>query len=427
VRYLVLLQLALLFLSGCGNPVAFESQSSSLLSKAPPFTQEVPPAPTVVPPAPTVAPPAPTVVPPAPTVVPPAPTVVPPAPTVVPPAPTVVPPAPTVAPPAPTVAPPAPTIVPPAPTLPPNPSAVQVFQQNDRNENVDILFISDNSSSMEVEQEKLGRRFSSFIRSLFGVQWQIGITTTDLSMGIHSTNGNLLRLTGANNGTWTPPRILVPSMSNQERIFADTVQRPETAGCAGGSDCPSTNEEPLGAMLQLFAKRNRAENSGFIRNNADMAVVIISDEDEMSQGGRRATKPVDVINEFNRLWPTNKKLAVYGIVVPPGDEACLTEQRRTGPEAFYGRSVAELAQLTGGAVGSICETDYSNMLGEIGESVRRLLTSVQLDRDPIASSVRVEFEPAQSTPFIVRGRRVEFERAPARGTQIRVTYEYEAE
>lgn len=208
---------------------------------------------------------------------------------------------------------------------------MQVFQQNDRNENVDILFISDNSSSMEVEQEKLGRRFSSFIRGLFGVQWQIGITTTDLSMGRHSTNGNLLRLTGADNGTWTPPRILLPTMSNQERIFADTVQRPETVGCAGGSDCPSTNEEPLGAMLALFAKRNRSENAGFIRSNADLAVVVISDEDERSQGGRRATKPADVINEFNRLWPTGKRLGVYGIVIPPGDEACLTNSAAQDP------------------------------------------------------------------------------------------------
>src|SRR4051812_4792872 len=47
---------------------------------------------------------------------------------------------------------------------------------------VDILFVDDNSKSMAPEQQKMSERFSTFIQSLAGVDWQIAITTTDIAL-----------------------------------------------------------------------------------------------------------------------------------------------------------------------------------------------------------------------------------------------------
>lgn len=285
-----------------------------------------------------------------------------------------------------------------------------LFVQGVQDNKVDILFVDDNSGSMKEEQSLLGNRFNTFINSLQDLDWQVGITTTDVSGGKYGLKGSLLELYD-NPGL----RILTSSLPNADMVFKKTIERPETG---------SGNEQPLYASILAMEKRD-SDNAGFFRNSSDLAIVILSDEDEASNRPSYATEPRDVVDKFESIWGTEKKLFVFGIVVKPGDKTCYDLQRaQTSNTAQYGTAVAELSQMTGGELGSICDSDYSDNLQRIGEKVRELVSSFQLAHVPIAGSVSVALEPAQNISWRVDGNKIIFTQPPVEGTRIDVNYFY---
>ena len=61
-----------------------------------------------------------------------------------------------------------------------------------KNSKVDILFVIDNSGSMQEEQAKIAQIFSGFIAQVSHMNWRIAITTTDTtSADVACNKGNL--------------------------------------------------------------------------------------------------------------------------------------------------------------------------------------------------------------------------------------------
>jgi hypothetical protein len=313
------------------------------------------------------------------------------------------------------------TDIPPCPTCNTDPEVLpghDVFFQRQNDGKVDILIVDDNSGSMEREQELMGNRFNSFVSGLGDLDWQIAVTTTDVSAGPHGLEGSILTLAGRSD------KILKPTTPNADQVFKNTVKRPETLNCMP-SGCPSGNEQPLYATIRAIDKRN-GPNNGLFRENSDLAVVILSDEDELSTGPNNATKAQAVLDKFKSVWSTEKKLFVYGIIIEPGDQNCLDEQLlQEGNTAHYGNIIDSLVQATGGITGSICDADYSNTLTSIGANVRDLIKSVELAHVPIPDTVRVTLTPAQpNVSWSVNGNKIQFNPAPQAATRIDVFYEY---
>jgi hypothetical protein len=284
---------------------------------------------------------------------------------------------------------------------------------------IDILFVDDNSASMETEQNALGSKFSSFSEELQGIDWQIGITTTDCSAGTYGICGSLLQLSGLTQ------RILTPVTPNFLQVFKNTIERPETPNCSFLGTCPAGFEEPLRASMTAMDKR-MTDNNTFFRTDSDLAIVILSDEDEGSNSpASLASRPQDLVNKFNSIWPSGKAFKVYGIVIKPGDSACLAQQLgQAGGFGFYGNYISQAVGLTSGITESVCAPDYSVTLKTIGESVRTLTNSVTLSRTPVAGSVTVSFTPNQAITWKVIGDKVVFDTPPTPGTQINVSYQY---
>jgi hypothetical protein len=215
-------------------------------------------------------------------------------------------------------------------------------------------------------------------------------------------------------------------MPTYQNIFNNTIVRPETLNCAATGTCPSGLEEALKATRTAMDKRG-TDNAGFFRDGADLAVVILSDEDERSTAPVTATTPQQVVDHFNSIWPSGKKFYSFGIIVQPGDTSCLATQQAqpdSGGVAAYGTYAAQLAGMTGGQTVSICAPDYNVTLQQIGDAVRRLTNSVELTRTPIAGSVSVVFNPAQAITWTVQGRRVLFDTPVPAGVRIDVYYNY---
>lgn len=297
---------------------------------------------------------------------------------------------------------------------PPSFKTTERFDQVDEGK-VDILIVNDNSSSMDAEQQKMGLRFGSFISALGPIDYQIGMTTTDIDSPRWALSGRLMTWEGLDS------TLLTRTTPNAPSIFKSTVQRKETIRCWEKPEgCPSTNEQPLAAVILALERRHK-ENSGFFREKADLAVVVLSDEDEMSDGPARSTKPKDVINRFKAAFGETKRLAVYGIIIKPGDTSCFNKQSKS-TTVHYGRHVAELAEVTGGAVYSLCDSDYGTNLSSISQQVRRLVASFELTHEPKTGSVAVALTPAAAIGWKLEGKKIVFDTPPPTGTRIEVTY-----
>jgi hypothetical protein len=301
-----------------------------------------------------------------------------------------------------------------------NSAGNEIFTSNGPGGMVDILFVDDNSASMDPEQAALGNRFSSFTAALTGLDWQVGITTTDCTTGSRfNICGSLLAMAGQ--GASYILNALTPSYLS---VFQNTIQRPETLNCLVSGTCPSGREEGLKATISAMTKRN-TNNAGFFRNGSDLAIVYLSDENEQSNAPATATSAQAVIDSFKSIWGTSKKLSAYSIIIKPGDVACLNQQRaQLGANAYYGTYFDELSQLTGGVSVSICEPDYSVTLNEIGLNVTRLSRSFDLLETPIPATLSITFTPAHNTTWTLQGNRITFAVPAPAGTQVEIKYNY---
>jgi hypothetical protein len=374
----------------------------------------VPATPTPVPATPTPVPATPTPVPATPTPVPATPTPVPATPTPVPATPTPVPATPTPVPATPTPVPATPTPVPATPT--PVPGVTEAFTQNATAGKIDILIVEDDSTSMAEHQRNMGSHFRNFMSSISDFDFQIAVTNADVSgNGTYSMMGTFFNLTGA------AGQIMTPYTPNVDQVFLNTIKRPESAGCSL-FDCPSPVDRPLAAAVMAM-KKHAAQNSGLFRDGVDLALVVMTDNNEAISGPANATHPQKVIQTFNNIWGTTKRLITFGIITPPTDARCIAKETNSidGPQPST--FVDSLIRLTHGYEGSICDSDYGKTLANIGKVIRQLQTSFHLAHVPQAGSVIVNLMPYANIPYQVIGQDVVFATPPPAGTQINITYQ----
>jgi hypothetical protein len=176
-------------------------------------------------------------------------------------------------------------------------------QQNGACDKIDILFVVDNSGSMEEEQANLATNFPAFVDVIENyttsggdhLDYHLAITTTDRNFtendmipGIpipfpspHFGNDGKFQV-GNNCGFPGGRRFLQKGDANVRAAFS----------CAAkvGTDGDSS-EMPLEATkLALLDRIQDGYNSGFLREDALLAVVMLTDENDCSVSG----DPVDV-------------------------------------------------------------------------------------------------------------------------------------
>lgn len=294
---------------------------------------------------------------------------------------------------------------------------------------VDVLFVVDNSASMEPEQAKMADKFPDFIQSLGGVDWQLAITTTDMSGDAPLKGGNLVEFRNLP-GTY----VINRQFSGVEQLFRETVQ--VNVNVSNG-EVGDGDERGIYAALKAVEKNQ----FGFVRPDADLAVVILSDEDERSYGGREFGFPT----ESGRDYPVNlidkvkekfgqKKFSAHSIIVKTGDTACKNEQsQQLIPGLLNGQWVAsrghgqegryyeKLTSMTGGVAGSICDATYSQTLQVIGRVINQNRDSATLECVP-QGAVEVTFNPPQSISVSQTGNKIYFSPVPSHDTTIQMKY-----
>ncbi len=149
---------------------------------------------------------------------------------------------------------------------------------------IDVLFVIDNSGSMEEEQDNLVANFPQFVSVLdaSGLDYRIGVTTTgrDYSWTVSSPIGGGLPMSqDGDNGKL----LKKSSMTRRWLEKADPDVAATFSSLANvGTDGPGI-EMPLGAIRDAFEDRIAdGTNVDFHRPDALLAVVILTDEEDCS-------------------------------------------------------------------------------------------------------------------------------------------------
>lgn len=142
----------------------------------------------------------------------------------------------------------------------------EVFIQPDVS-NVDVLWVVDNSGSMSSIVEYLGDRFASFLKTFdtMEIDYRIAVTSTD--MYDPTQQGRFLG----------PEKVISRADSDPVGLFVEATDLGSSgSGAEQGMDA---------AYAALTSPLIDNENAGFIREDAVLAVVVISDEDDDSDIG----------------------------------------------------------------------------------------------------------------------------------------------
>lgn len=251
----------------------------------------------------------------------------------------------------------------------------------------DILFFVDQSCSMDDDARALASNFSSFISNLsaYTSDWQIMVVNDD---------------DGCNNSG-----ILTPSTSGYESRFT-------TAVSDGGGDW---TEAGLTVTNNAIDKTDRGEcNDGFLRTDALLHIVMVSDEPE--QSSRAWNYYVNAV--------TAKKgdvsLVKYSAVAGDYPGGCSS----SGNSADAGTGYYEAVDITGGVFLSICSNWATSVEILADASVEQ--EDFELSRTPVPETIAVTVNGATRTgwTYDAGGNRIVFDEAaiPAEGDVVRVTY-----
>lgn len=262
------------------------------------------------------------------------------------------------------------------------------------NNKVDLLVVFDDSNSMLPDNTKLAQRLQNFVGDLTtsGIDWQMCSVVT------HSedVNSNGVYYWGASK-KWvgylgSPQWVLKLGAPDPYAIFTNTV-------AAIGAGWANTDDER--GIKAAWWNAEYSPYNGCYRSDASIAVIVISDEDERSVGGDESQvfyngelkyleaddTPQGYVTKIKQTFGNDKRFTVNSIIVKPGDAACIAAQDSEGSKSHYGYKYNELSQLTNGAVGSICASDYSSSLYYFKDKIVNSLASVPLECAPVGDVV----------------------------------------
>lgn len=244
----------------------------------------------------------------------------------------------------------------------------QVVQVNDYKK-VDILFVIDNSGSMAYEQRNMATRVQNFLSVIRGLDYQIGVTTTDPRSSVSWGDGQLLAFSPS-----TSPFYVIESSfpeAEAQALIGQTLQRKEVG---------SGSEQAIYATYRAVDRfiDHQSNHRQLFREGAQFAVIAISDEDESANGPKN--DPEKLIEHIHDTFGGQKMFSFHSIITKPGDQHCKSTYGAT-----YGERYQRLSELTGGIVGSVCEMDYAEQVRGIAEGVRNLLKTLTLQCEPLTN------------------------------------------
>jgi VanZ family protein len=253
-------------------------------------------------------------------------------------------------------------------TDPPSADAAQIDLYRQSSGVVDILWVIDDSGSMANERSRLVNNFSRFVQALkdLRVDFQMGVTAV--------TPADRGRLRGM-------PSIVDVNTPNAVALFEANTTFP-----AGRAQWEQGLRMAQFALSTLHAGPG-GPNAGFVRPNAALAIVVVTNEDDASFGS-----PEYYARTFRSLkGPGNENLVTFNIIGGPVPNGCIAPDEAVfyGSRARASFRYTEVATRTGGIIGSICDPSFDQTLLRLAQQLNTLKRVFAMTLLPVTSSLRV--------------------------------------
>ncbi len=239
----------------------------------------------------------------------------------------------------------------------------------------DILLVVDDSCSMSDKQTSLANNFGSFIQyaQAANVDYQIGVTTTTAQaqdcppFGGGCVPNNSKGPAGKLVRTATVGPILTNASANVAQKFGTLVNV--------GTDGSGTEQGLETAVMALTPPMITGDNVGFLRMDANLAVVVVSD------AGDQSDQPVSYyqnrlinIKGFNRL-----SMFTFSNIGPylPNPPSNCSYDGDGDPQRYMA-----LVQATSGVQDEICTTNWATALQGLGRTAFGFRTQFFLNTTP---------------------------------------------
>ncbi|MBN2494648.1 MAG: choice-of-anchor D domain-containing protein [Deltaproteobacteria bacterium] len=243
----------------------------------------------------------------------------------------------------------------------------------------DVLFVIDNSGSMGEEQQALADNFDVFIQYALtlNVDFHLGVITTEVN-DAETNMGSPRRdiFPGILVHPTSRPKYITNTTPDLQQAFRDNV--------SVGTCCSDEQEAGLEAAYMALSAPNiddPAKNGGFMREDAKLYVIILSDEQDQSSGD-----PDFYVDFFSSIkgYRNPDRMAVSAIVgdSPNGCEG-------PGGSAGSGSRYIDVANRTGGVVESICTSDWAGSLSNLGLDAFAAIREFPLSRQADANTLVV--------------------------------------
>jgi hypothetical protein len=205
---------------------------------------------------------------------------------------------------------------------------------------LDILIVIDNSSSMEVYQQRMAGALTPLLSNISNLDWQIGIVTTDsacLRGGTTIKSGDFV---------------------SNPQVAAEKFRTAVTPGGGGAV----IERGILYATEGLKGHCGNPANS-WLRPNSTVAALLVSDEPNCGGAINEGCpgQPGEKAEYFTANAPAGSKF--FGLIFDQNDPNC--PYFETPPPVEYWK----LVEATGGMWGSICDPSYESFLTRVSSEL----------------------------------------------------------
>ncbi len=265
---------------------------------------------------------------------------------------------------------------------------------------VDILFVIDDSASMQAHQADLSSNIRLFVAEMQKsnlLDYHIGVVTTSMDGASpydptsRWPSGCDYAVGGAWGGSTGRPcgdgklvhfKTHVPFVDRQTPNGLSVLEENILVGTEGSSE--EMSFDPISAALS--SPMMSAENTGFLRKDASLAIIIMTDAEDQSQ-----TMSPETLNDFLVNLKNGKadKVLTYAAIVPSSvtSPSCTRDEYGVTP-----LRIEQFLKLSGGTEFNICDADYGTKLAAIAKDVTQKVGKLMyLSRAPVVNTISVKF------------------------------------
>ncbi|MAZ48176.1 MAG: hypothetical protein CME65_06415 [Halobacteriovoraceae bacterium] len=233
-----------------------------------------------------------------------------------------------------------------------------------RDNRIDILWVVDNSGSMSDIQNNIIRNTSLFMQEFMQdnvMQWRMGVMSTDVNE--------------------KPYLGFSSSFNNNDPDPIGEFQR--AIGALGTSGSPSEYvfyNVSRGLGLQTPYDQ-------FYRNDAHLAVIMVTDEKEQSRDYGQQYQAIPFLNSIKALKSPDRIIRFYGAFQFRDLDDC----GYGGVDRYENSPFQEVITLTGGIHMSACVSDFGSKLAEISEDIVNIvdIPRILLEERPVIKTIEV--------------------------------------